>query len=377
MFLIVVLFKFLDKNSKTGTVEVSKFYDTAYSGKVAIPETVKYNGFNFTVTSIGDFAFSHYGRITGVTIPDSVELIEEEAFSGCQGLTEVNFGSNSKLEEIGKNAFSGCKKLNSFTIPSNVKNIGDRAFEYCYGLTEIVTESKMPATIVVEVFAECPANFKINIVVGMKEDYISKGWPKDKLEESIYFNITQNTVEGVAITYQATYLDSATGTGTVKVLYGPVYGPGRNYSPSITIPETIEYDGFTYTVTEIGEKVFHWYEFLEEVSLPSTVTTIGDQAFEKCSRLKSIDMPGVENIGYAAFNQCKNLTSVTLPSCIKYIDDFAFYNCSSLDTVMFLTELPDSILAHPLPPMGMNVFEGCSPNLEFLCINKNKIKVIV
>lgn len=129
----------------------------------------------------------------------------------------------------------------------------------------------------------------------------------------------------------------------------------RNHSDPITIPETVEYNGFTYTVTEIGEKAFHWYEFLEGITLPSTVTTIGDQAFENCKRLKFVVMPGVENIGYAAFNNCRNLNNVTLPACTKNIRDFAFCNCSSLDTVMVEGKTP-AIL-------GMNAFSGCSTKL--------------
>ena len=105
-----------------------------------------------------------------------------------------------------------------------------------------------------------------------------------------------------------------------------------------------ELDG--YTVVKIGNGAFdNRAEFpsrpldevlakedgfgFKEVSLPSTVTEIGDCAFAYCESLEKINLSeSVETIGYSAFESCKSLTDVTFPKSLKAICDAAFYGCS-------------------------------------------------
>ena len=105
-----------------------------------------------------------------------------------------------------------------------------------------------------------------------------------------------------------------------------------------------ELDG--YTVVKIGDGAFDnraelpsrpldevsakedGFSF-KEVSLPSTVTEIGDCAFAYCESLEKINLSeSVETIGYSAFESCKSLTDVTFPKSLKVICDAAFYSCS-------------------------------------------------
>ena len=78
-------------------------YSNEYTGSAVIPETVTYSGKTFSVTSIGN-----------------------EAFSGCSGLTSVTIGNS--VTSIGYLAFSGCRGLTSVTIPNSVTEIGSSAF---------------------------------------------------------------------------------------------------------------------------------------------------------------------------------------------------------------------------------------------------------
>ena len=86
-----------------------------YSGSIVIPDLVKYNGQNYSVTSIGSSAFRECSGLTSVTIPNSVT-------------------------SIGAYAFAGCTSLTSITIPNSVTSIGNCAFAACYGLTSITVE---------------------------------------------------------------------------------------------------------------------------------------------------------------------------------------------------------------------------------------------
>ena len=93
------------------------------------------------------------------------------------------------------------------------------------------------------------------------------------------------------------------------------------YSGAITIPETVEYNDVTYSVTSIGDYVFSSCTGLTSIEIPNSVTSIGKSAFNNCYGLTSVTIPNsVTSIGGFAFSSCTGLTSITClapnpPSC--------------------------------------------------------------
>ena len=77
-----------------------------YSGEVVIPESVEHEGAAYSVTSIGEWAFSRCSGLTSVTIGNSVRRIGEDAFRGCTGLTSVTIPNS--VTSIGNSAFNDC-----------------------------------------------------------------------------------------------------------------------------------------------------------------------------------------------------------------------------------------------------------------------------
>ena len=110
------------------TVEVT--YKTtsynSYTGSVSIPNTVTYDSKTYSVTSIGNDAFSNCSGLTSITIGSSVTSIGSSVFSRCTGLTNVTIPNS--VTSIGSSAFYNCTNLTSITIPSSVTSINDYAF---------------------------------------------------------------------------------------------------------------------------------------------------------------------------------------------------------------------------------------------------------
>ena len=127
-------------------------YHSMYSGSVAIPSAVKYNGTTYSVTSIARIAFQHCTGLTSITIPNSVTSIGNSAFSGCTGLTSVTIPES--ITSIGEHVFSNCTGLTSITIPNSVTSIGSSAFSGCTSFTSITIPNSV-TSIEARAFSGC------------------------------------------------------------------------------------------------------------------------------------------------------------------------------------------------------------------------------
>lgn len=129
---------------------------------------------------------------------------------------------------------------------------------------------------------------------------------------------------------------------------------------NINVPSTVEhvwYDDANnpntrhekqYTVVEIGSSGTNVADKIETITLPSTVKTIQNYAFEEFKLLKSISMPNVQYIGKYAFSECHSLASVSMPR-VQTIGWLAFYECISLTSVSF----------HNVEDIDIDAFLGC------------------
>ena len=109
---------------------------------------------------------------------------------------------------------------------------------------------------------------------------------------------------------------------------------GDSYTGEIPIPSSFEYGGVTYTVVSIGNDAFS-SSSITKVELPSSLTSIGQNAFISCIELTSLVIPdGVKSISDAAFYNCTNLSSVTFGNGISSIGINAFGYCHSLTKVV-------------------------------------------
>lgn len=138
---------------------------------------------------------------------------------------------------------------------------------------------------------------------------------------------------------------------------------------SVVIPETVNYNNRTYTVTMIGDGdstysngSCSFSSKLKSILLPNSIVTINNYCFSKCYSLTEINIPNsVTAIGDVAFQYC-GLTSLVIPESIKKIGNGAFYGNSHLMEVFFL--------GSEKPKIRSNAFDYCHSALTLYVPNK-------
>ena len=135
-----------------------------------------------------------------------------------------------------------------------------------------------------------------------------------------------------------------------------VVAQSKNATGDVVIPETVEIDGKTFTVTELAKQAFMSSSLkgttITSVVLPGTVTIIGEKAFNSCTELKSVNIPeGVTELGTNMFNKCEALETIVLPSTLETLGNNAFKGCKELTEI----SLPENLTS-----IGLNCFQNCS-----------------
>ena len=162
---------------------------------------------------------------------------------------------------------------------------------------------------------------------------------------SVFFSISASALK---VEVDGIYYNLISSKGNVA----EVTKGDKKYEGDITIPSSINVNEEEYTVTSIGNDAFYRCSGLTSVTIPNSVKSIGELAFSRCSSLTSITIPNsVTSIGSSAFAYCSSLTSVTIPNSVKSIRAYTFYDCSGLTSVT----IPNSVKS-----IGELAFYNCS-----------------
>ena len=260
------------------------FDDTkTYSGDVVIPESVTYDGKDYSVTSISSYAFKGCDKLTSITIPNSVTTIGYGAFKDCSCLSAINLAPS--VVRIYHNAFSGTPWYDN--LPDGMVYVGKVAYKYKGEMPEGTHLSIKEGTLSIteQAFALCSGLVSVTIPEGI------------------------TTIEELA------------------------FG-GCSSLVSVKLPESL---------TSIGSSVFYDCVSLSSIDIPSGTTKIGSGAFARCRSLTSIAIPeGSWYIYPNTFSGCDNLAAVVLPESLRNIDSFAFMGCSGLQSIVCNAPAPPS-----------------------------------
>ena len=227
--------------------------------------TVVYEG---TVTAIADHTFYYNSdakaKMTGITIPESVEKISEWAFNECVALASVTFEGSSKLTAIESNAFGYCTALQTITLPEslttlgNVIEVGETIYEngavfYNAGLTSLEIPKNLTTIYGGAHLANCPiASLTVN----------AANTKYDSREDcnAVVETATNKIVMGC---WKTTVPD-----GIEAIGFEAFFGEGQEFS--LDLPES---------VTVIEDRAFHIATGLRTIRIPSGVTTIDEETF--------------------------------------------------------------------------------------------------
>ncbi len=155
-----------------------------------------------------------------------------------------------------------------------------------------------------------------------------------------------------------TYTEVVDGIEWTYTISGSTASIGGNSSSSTAIAKTTTGDITIpdclggLPVTTVGNNAFYRCSGLTSISIPDGVMSIGSSAFSDCSGLTSISIPdSVTNLGSSAFQYCRGLTQIVIPDSLMSIGGSAFYGCSELKSI----SIPDNINC-----IGRSTFYGCS-----------------
>lgn len=318
-----------------------------------------------SVTTIGNDAFNGCSGLASITIPNSITKIGWRAFEGCSGDLMLNcdilqhstsegvfqYSTFNKIEigpdvrTIARNHFQGCKVLTTLTIPNTVTFIGSNTFAYC-DIRKLVLNCSLRSFTYDTWGSFYWAHF----------DEVEIGNDVEYLGNSFYCSSTNHlTISGVnAGVPHLAVMES------IKVLPG-----NKNYDSRGDCNAVIRTSDNTLvlgcgntiiptSVTSIGYSAFNRCSELKNITIPHSVTSIGSYAFSGCTGLAYITIPNsVTSIGTEAFSGCTGLTSIAIPNSVTVTnyDYGVFANCTSLTTVT---------LSNSMTVLPLRFFENCT-----------------
>ena len=389
-----IYYNILSKTDRT--VEVTKSDGNDYSGDVVIPAVVDHGGVTYSVTKIGEGAFSlcpalisvsmssvdtidygafsHSGNLASVSLPATLTLIKGNPFLSCSALKEIvvdednmKYSSDggvlydkgketlicwptaqadidipSSVKTIGESAFGNCHNLASVSMPS-VETIGNMAFMCCSSLVSVSMPSvKMIDYLAFHICTDLTSVFMPSVET-IGDNAFSWCFILPSVDMSSVKTIGDEAFEGCCALTAVRLPASCTS------IAGNPFGSCNSLEELVVDGDNLNFasiDGVLYDKDIRTLMVFPGAR--HSVDVPPSVTTIGESAFFSCDSLRSVSMPSVTTLGNAAFYSCDNLALAEMPR-VTMVGDSAFLFCRNLKSV----SMPSVVT------IGKYAFEAC------------------
>lgn len=394
---------------------VGEIYIEDYLGDedcITIPASI--NGKK--VTNIDTFGLKTCKAST-VRIPGSIKNLAGHLGYQNENIKSVIIGEG--METIGESCFSFVKNLQDVKVSRSVIAVGDTAFEYTPWfesqddlviIGSVLTKMKQDHAVLnvpvgIKVVGRLVAVFKSGLRKVILPDTVTtlcesafSGRGNENIQEFVFTDSLVNI--GLHAFGINKWLDKF--KGQPVIINNQLYQCEIDGN-SVTIPEG---------VTKICDEVFKENKNLKTVVFPSTLKSIGEQAFAECQSITTIDLPeGIERlekacfyncrklskvsipdslieVGSSAFNSCSALTEISLGNCVETVGEKAFLNCGMLRSIELSKNLkrilPEAfsgcsvlnsiVLPDGLEEIGKEAFKNCA-SLESVIIPSNVRKI--
>jgi hypothetical protein len=390
-------------NSVTG-LENATFQGCSSLTTITIPNSV---------TTLEDGEYSQWRKsgvfygctnLNNVTIGSGVTHIGSNAFYDCGNLSFVKMGEN--VSSIGDNAFYGCNSLNSTTLPNtleslgynvfpysmksielpdaftvipeglfssnnfqyiklgnNVKSIGKNAFGSYDPVIEISTST--PPTIASDAFPN--VEYLSDLTVIVPDAKAENAYKKKAVWEDMTFanqsNISEVTVDTPGdLSFELITECNMMPAKVVGLKVNGTINADDFTQMLVNMKSLLRLDLSDCEITEIPDNALKDKAQLRELTLPATLQTIGESAFQGCTFLTELSMQnGLQSIGKNAFRDCTYLTGeLTLPLTVTSIGESAF-----VGTAYTSVKLPSA-----LKTIGDNAFNNLSIEQRLVLPNR-------
>lgn len=303
--------------------------------------------------SVKPYALSNLICLKNVTFGESVNAVQDSLFYGCNGLVSVDFsninsiGSSafyncgnlsgkidlSAVDSIGTNAFYGCKSIEQIVFGDTISTITESSFARCSGLTSL-TLGRNIKTIEQYAFSDCTGilgNLDLTNVTNIENfafdgcsgaQSVTFGDGIKTLKSNIFSNCTGLTT--ISLQTSVTSVEDNAFLGCVG-LESVVYGGTLNDWVNINFTATSNPLFYASSLMIEGNKI----ENLElGIKTKSNV-------FYGYKGLKTLTVTGVATLVQDAFSFCSNLEKITISTSLTSIGDNAFYGCTGINEVIY------------------------------------------
>lgn len=367
---------FLNDINKPNKIAIVNFYKAniaagnfganAFSGCRALT-TVDFS--NSTFAEIGEGAFNGCSALIveaqkSLAIPAGVVEIGNNAFSGCSALTSVTL--NHILETIGNSAFNGCTSLGNVTIPETVTEIGNSAFQNCKAFTQITVPTGVKS-LGENAFYGCSSAKTIYYYAKNAEfAYTTSPFANGANNVTLYIGNSANEVNRLS-----SYLFRSTNVSTVIFNNVNISGDAKvanNIFTSCTSLVAVNFENCALNAIDFA--AFYGCTALTSIDLSGTgVSKISEQAFYGCTSLTDIKLPSSSliEIEERAFENCSALYKFTVPSNVTSIGNNAFTGCDRLIEVKNESSLvisPNATTHGGIAKNALNVYKTGDGNIQ-------------
>ena len=310
------------------------------------------------LVDIGDYAFYKCELLTEIDLSKCTKLrrIGKYSFSYCSKISSIILPSNNALEDIQESAFSSITTTFQIAIPNTTKTLGSNCFMGSYINAVTFQENAQIKTLPYGCFSytlitslKLPKSLTSFIASSVEFTTLSTIEVEYGNENYCVENNALLSIDRKTLIYYPRELKTCNIYSEVEII-------GDSSFTASKLTEITFIDG----ITSIGAYSFSFAE-LKTVNIPSSVKTIKSNAFNECDEIETVNFAEnseLETINDQAFRKCSSLKSISIPNTVTSIGTQCFIECSKLENVT----LPSNI-----KNFGGGVFIGCPDtiNIEF------------